>query len=353
MIKQIEFFIKNLLLNFLLLFSSSKQYRNDYVFNKNSKILFIRLNRIGDALVSTPLLHAIKQKIGCRIFVLADSKNKAAFSNNPDIDQLLIFNKSLKGYLDIRKFIKTNNIETIVDLHDDTSTTVSFILAFCNAKNKFGLEKENKKIYTRTVPRIDAAKYHIIERLLEITKLFGFEADKTRAKIIYKPNEESQEKTESYLLKNFPEKKFLIGINISSGSSARFWGIEKFKHLVSFLKKYPVSIVIITSPVDFSLAKEISDDGTLIHSTGFDELAALISKLNLLISPDTAPVHLASAFGVPVFGIYVKFNTPEIIWYPYGSEFEYVVTEEPTLQNISFEKVEQKLKPFLEKLLNE
>lgn len=353
MLKQIELFLKKVLLSILLILNTPKRRDKDYEFDENSKVLFIRLNRIGDALVSTPLIHAIKQRIGCKIFVLADKKNQVAFLNNPDIDSLLMFNRNLKGYLLVKSFVKKNDIQTIVDLHDDTSATVSFLIALCKAQNKFGLEKSNKKIFTKTIPRLNAKKYHIIERILEVTKLFGFEAEKSKAKVIYEPEKKAVNNVENLLSNNFPEKKFLAGINISAGSQARFWGVEKYKRLIKLFKGYPVSLILVSTPKDSSAAKEIAEQDTVIFTPGFDEFAALISKLNLLISPDTAAVHLASAFSVPVFGIYVKFNTKEIIWYPYGCKFDCVVTEEPTLENISYETFEQKLKPFLGKLLYE
>jgi ADP-heptose:LPS heptosyltransferase len=71
----------------------------------------------------------------------------------------------------------------------------------------------------------------------------------------------------------------------------------------------------------------------------------------LLITPDTSVIHLASAYSVPVFGLYVHFNTDEMIWKPYNSDFECVITKERTLDSIYYEEVERKLKIFLEKHL--
>ena len=90
--KRIELLIKKLLLNLLLLFKSGKM-KDPSVFNSGSKILFIRLNRIGDALVVTPLLKLIKDNLRCEIHVLADKKNYFVFANNPSIDNIIVFNK--------------------------------------------------------------------------------------------------------------------------------------------------------------------------------------------------------------------------------------------------------------------
>ncbi len=78
----------------------------------------------------------------------------------------------------------------------------------------------------------------------------------------------------------------------------------------------------------------------------------MISQLNLLLTPDTMAVHLASAFEIPVFGIYVHYNTDELIWSPYKSDFDCVVTKEPNLKNVTFEEVNKKFNPFLEKQIS-
>ncbi|MDH7605205.1 MAG: glycosyltransferase family 9 protein, partial [Melioribacter sp.] len=142
-------------------------------------------------------------------------------------------------------------------------------------------------------------------------------------------------------------------INISAGSEARFWGIENYKGLIKEIKRYPnTKIIILCSPQDIHKAEEISENLIpVFYDKSFEKFSAMISKLNLLITPDTSIVHIASAFNVPVFGLYVKYNTNDMIWNPYNTEFECIITEQPTLKNVKLEDTINKLKPFLEKLL--
>ncbi len=347
--KEIEIFFRKLLLNILLSFRfRPKSILEDYE-NKETKILFIRLNRIGDALISTSLIHEIRKNIKSQIFLLADKKNFFVFKNNKDIDQLIIFQKGFRGIFNVLHFIKKNKINTIVDLHDDVSATVSFLVAFSKAANKFSLEKESKKIYSKTIPKLEPSSHHVITRLMEIEKLFNI-SPSNDVNIHYSPTNASIEMAIKYLNQNFPKRKFLIGVNISAGSNARFWGVENFKKLLLFISSFDT--LIICSPNDKELAEKISEGRIkLFYSNNFDEFAAMISKLNLLISPDTAAIHLASAFEIPLFGLYVKYKTNDMIWSPFRSKFEYVVTEEQTIKNVTFENVKLKLEPFLKNLI--
>ena len=351
--KKIESSLKNLLLKILLLFNPIKKETPLPHFDKNSNLLFIRLNRIGDALVTTPLFDLIKNQIGCKIIVLADRKNHFIFRNNPAIDDVIVFEKGFKGLFEINKIIKKNNINALIDLHDDVSTTVSFLIALANVKYKFGLRKSNSSIYTHLIDRLDPRINHVIDRILNFSKLFNIKVNKNNISVKYFPTIQENEIALKQIKKLNPLNKFLIGINISAGSSARFWGLENYKQLFDELSKFDVNVIIFCSEKEFHFAKHIADEKHIYPITKeFGIFAAAIMKLNFLITPDTSVVHIASINKIPMFGLYVKYNTEDMIWSPYDTDFEVIITEEPTLENVTYEDVKNKLIPFLENHLN-
>jgi len=351
--KQLEIMFKNLFLNFLLLINPNKKSNANPVFNQNNKILFIRLNRIGDALVTTPLIHLVKEKLGCKVYILADIKNHFIFQNNPSIDEVLVFKKGLKGFFAINKFIKGKNIDTIIDLHDDVSTSVSFLIALSKVRYKFGLKRSNHSLFTNTIERSDAKINHVIVRLLKLAELFNIPVEMDSVSVRYYPSEEINNKALEQLQRMNPENKFLVGINISAGSKARFWGINKFKLLLNELSVYDVKPILFCTAEDLPLALQIGNENIIYPFTkGFDIFAAAVMKLDFLITPDTSIVQIASINKIPLFGIYVKYKTDDMLWTPFNTDFECVITEEPTLVNVTFEEVKNKFIPFLEKRLN-
>jgi len=350
--KKIEQLLKNILLKILLLLSRQRK-EAELNFNSNSNILFIRLNRIGDALVTTPLFRIIKNKLDCGIYVLADKKNHFIFRGNPFVDEVIIFDKSIHSFSKINNLVKEKNIDTIIDLHDDVSATVSFLLKFAKVKRVLGLRKFNRKLYTNTVERIDAEKYHVIERILEICRLLKIEYSKSDVRVQYYPSDSSLNFADKYISSINPDNNFLLGINISAGSIARFWGIENYKALLKLLQNYNLKIILFTTQSMHNLASEIIDEKFIYPvNEDFNIFAAGISKLNFLFTPDTSAVHIASANNIPVFGLYVKYNTNDMIWAPFNTPFECVVTEGPTLKNVTLNEVKQKFIPFLERFLN-
>ena len=128
-----------------------------------------------------------------------DKNNHFVFEHCPSVDTTIKYKKGLKGIQKVKSFIKKNNIDTLVDLHDDVSTSVSFILSTVSAKQIFGLKKENEKLYTHTVERLNSSAHHIIERTLELTKLFGFNPDYQNAEVDYKIHQKSIDLAESFM----------------------------------------------------------------------------------------------------------------------------------------------------------
>ena len=352
--KKIEIFFRRLLLKLLLLLKKENQHPPIEKFYPNSRILFVRLNRIGDALVTTPLLKFIKKEVGCKISVLTSKSNYFIFSNALLGDEVIVYDKKKNGLFSLIKLLNSKNFDAVVDLHDDVSTTVSYLIAFSNSKYKFGLEKGTDKLYSHTIKRLNPEKHHVIERVMAFTELFGLINDPHENNIVFEPSEKSFVASREFLQKYFPKEKFLLGINISAGSEARFWGTDNYRELISSINEYDVNILLMCTGTDLSKAEKISNSSLpIFHNPEFENFSAMISNLNLLFTPDTSIVHIGSAFQIPVFGLYVKYNTQDIIWSPYKSVFDCIITREPTLKNVKLETVKEKFFPFFEKLYYE
>ncbi len=351
--KKIEIFFRRFLLKLLLLFSR-KPKKNELNLSSDSKILFIRLNRIGDALVVTPLLQTIKKEINCKTYVLASTSNWFVFDNKNLADEVIIFDKKKIGLFGLIRLLNSKKFDAVIDLHDDVSSTVSYIIAFMNVRYKIGLLKETEKLYTHIVEKLNPEKHHVIDRVMRFANVFNIRTRVEEINIVFESKKEEKEFSEDYIKNHFSKKRFLIGINISAGSEARFWGIENYKNLIQELKEFDVNILLMCAKRDIDYAAAISENSfPIFHNSEFGKFSSMVGNLDLLITPDTSIVHIGSAYKKPVFGLYVKYNTSNMIWSPYKSLFEFVVTEEPTLKNVKFETVKEKLIPFFEKLYYE
>lgn len=347
--KEVEIFIKNIILKIFLMFNKVKKI-NEVCINENTKVLLIRLNKIGDALVTTPLINQLKKHTNCSIDILADKKNHFIYSNNPDLSNKYVFEKGFSGFRKTVKQLNANNYDIVIDLHDDVSTTVTFLISALKIPVKIGLDKGNDTVYSKIIKKLNSTENHVIDRNLNILKELKLKVEKESANIVYNIPKNSYQEVDSLIEIYNLKEKYLLGINISAGSEARFWGIINYKNLVSELSKYDINIILLCHKDDINKAKEISKELPLFYSPSLDVFSAMISRLDFLISPDTSIIHLASAFEVPVFGLYVKYKTNDMIWSPYKSQYEVVITEDQDLKNVKYEDVINKFKPFFEKI---
>ncbi|HEX3435776.1 MAG TPA: glycosyltransferase family 9 protein [Pseudacidobacterium sp.] len=101
-------------------------------------------------------------------------------------------------------------------------------------------------------------------------------------------------------------KPFVI-LNPGAGWGAKRWPVERYGEVARTFAAKGYGVVINAGPQEELLAREVnaaSGDVTTVLSPGLDELIALIRRTSLVIAGDTGPLHLASALGKPVVGIY-------------------------------------------------
>ncbi len=354
--KKLEILFRKFIYSLLLLIAGRKK-ETPVNLSSQSKVLIIRLNRIGDALVATPFVKKIKIAQNPQIDILAGRKNHFIFKNNPNIAEIIVLQRGIAGLFKTLRILNKKKYNVVIDLHDDISTTVSFLLMFSNAPMKLGLNKGNSELYTKTAIRPDPQKVHVVDRLLNIYSIIGNDQNVGLAglNIEYFVSGEKADNARKYLSSLFDREKMLVGINITAGSEARYWGTEKFKRLADHISEiYDVNILILSAPDYAEQARTIAGDKhSFYFSEDFEQFCAVVSRLDFLFTPDTFIVHIASAFRIPLFGIYVKYNTTDIIWYPYKSDYDCIVTEEPTLDNLACEVVIDKFDNFFGNYIDE
>lgn len=312
----------------------------------NCKILFVRQDRIGDVLISTPLFAALKDRYpGASVDVLLSSNNFFALENDPLIRKRWMYRKNIISIVRLLAKLRAEHYDFVIDLMDNPSATSTLLLAFAGGRWNVGLEKDNSYVYDIPVPLLSRKETHIVDRLAELLRVFKIDPSTQRLHLRYAVSRHSAEFAEKFWRERGFQTKTTVGLNISAGGEVRFWGVDNFRRLISDVRKhYPDSpIMILFHPNDKSKACRIADglSGVVLspETHSFDEFAALIQRLSILVTPDTSAVHLAAAFQVPAVVLYVQSNKELRIWDPYNSPGETLVTDVDDLTTIQPEDV--------------
>ena len=115
----------------------------------------------------------------------------------------------------------------------------------------------------------------------------------------------------------------LLAINLSAGANIRYWEKDKWIELLKLiLKEYPdFKSSTSFTPKDESLREEIYSNITQtqfqpIKNLTIQHFASYIKISDILITPDTSAVHIASAFGIPTIAMYPNYDSNFVSWQP-------------------------------------
>ncbi|MBK9099892.1 MAG: hypothetical protein IPM14_17670 [bacterium] len=188
---------------------------------------------------------------------------------------------------------------------------------------------------------------HIIERvksiLINLNKIF----DKSYLKpVLYLGENESHVVTKE--IQKYRDNKKIISINISAGAPIRYWPEKKWIELMNRICEDSTNwLFIILSEKRDKQQKELIlqqiDTNRIIPAAfdSFQHYAACIKNSDVLITPDTAAVHIASAFNVPVIAIYPNYEWNFKSWQPLSTHFRSIQAKEENISNVSVEEVYQ------------
>jgi ADP-heptose:LPS heptosyltransferase len=274
-------------------------------------ILVIQIGRIGDMILTTPLFSELKKLFpNSKLTVLANLKNCDVIKYETTIDRILIYKKDVINIVKIITKLKKGRFDIWIDPKYGYSKTSEFLLKICKPKQSYGYNF-NKVIFSKAVPVFDKPE-HYINLCLNVLKCFNIDsADYENQKPIIQIPEANQKK---YAASRNPK---IIAINISAGSITRIWQKENWLKLVNEINQlHPeFEFIIIYMDREKAIVKYITDnykDKNLKYFSSNDilEISDLISNVNLVITPDTSLVHIASAFNIPIIALYpnVKWN---------------------------------------------
>jgi ADP-heptose:LPS heptosyltransferase len=278
-----------------------------------SSILVISSTAIGDTLLSTPAIRALRLAYpAAKIVALLNRDNLELFETNPDIDVVIPYHGGYHHFLSTVIKLRAYHPHLAVILHgnEPQATPFAYLSGACFIvklpnKNHFRFLLSNRE----PVVGWDAFG-HGLEQRLQCAALAGAPSTDTRMVL---PVGENSPREAARFLKNcgLDDDTLLIGFQVGASSLSRMWFAERFVALgKKLLTQYPHCAFIVTgSPAEQPLCNTIAAQigGRAFVSAGhlaLKDLPALVSRLNVLVSGDTGIMHLAVAVGTPVVALF-------------------------------------------------
>jgi heptosyltransferase-2 len=256
--------------------------------------LFIEIPTwLGDAVMATPAIeNIVKLYPKCEITIFGSFVSTKLFESHPNVTNIIIDDsKAAKNrYLRLYQLAK-NAGKFDMAFSFRKNFTTKFLFFFLNSQSKYIYQKYTKDQLHQVIRYNDF-----------INRSLGTDTKPDKLKI--------------YLGQDnpfVPKNKKLLGINPGAtyGSAKRWYPKEFAKVAISLSSEY--DIVIFGGPGELDIAKDIEDeiikDGinnfiNLAGKTTIPELIENISQLDLFITGDSGPMHVAAAFDIPTIAIF-------------------------------------------------
>lgn len=288
------------------------------------KLLIIQTAFLGDVILTLPLAQVIKKHSPeVQISFLCIPSTAEILANNPYVDEVIIYdkrnkNKGLRKFFTLLKKLKEKKYDIIISPHRSIrSSLISYFskVALTISYNKSSLPM----LYKKVVNYIESK--HEIQRNLSLLKPLDIYEDE-----IVKPElfvSESDVNIVTEMLREFKITDKFITIAPGSVWFTKTYPEEKFIRLLEILKDLNIKIVLVGGKDDYGLCAKLifsSKNFNVFNAAGRLsplQSAELIKRSSMLLTNDSAPMHLANAVGTKVIAIFGA-TVPEFGFYPYG-----------------------------------
>jgi len=299
MLKTLKNFILLSFVKLFNIFSKKNSYKQD-----SPRFLILSTTGLGDTLWATPAIKALKMQFkNAYLAVLTTRFGKEVLKNSPYIDDIFIFNRLFSfRTLSLWRKLKKKKIQIIFHFHTSQRIVLPFA-ATIGAEKIIGYLGKTKGLDKILTDSFKETKLHEIEKRLQLLNALEISAK------ISPP--------ECFLLKSIQEEKRKekwILLHPGAKDGYKCWPLESYLDLAELYKKtYNAKIFFSVGPSDKELLKKIENasNDTIIKNLKLKDFANTLSKMDLVITNDTGPMHLACALKVPTVAIFSPTNPDE------------------------------------------
>ncbi len=286
------------------------------------EILVIRTAYIGDVVMTMPVLKPLRERFPkAKITFLTSTAARNLLRKNPYVDFVLAYDAfwfygGSKGFVGFLRELRKKRYDLVIEARADIRDIA--LLAYA-ARSRYRVSYDvagGGFLLTHTVP-FEAVK-HKVEYHLDIVRYLGAEIGSVDWGLL--PAKEEYAKADSLLGRG--EGAIRVGIHPGGRKLLKSWAPERFAEVADRLIEEGASVFFSGSPEEKGLIEPIIS--RMRHKAenlaGKADLltgAAIISRLDLFITNDSAPLHLASAMGTPTVAIFGPSKSNETG--PYGN----------------------------------
>lgn len=310
--------------------------------NNIHSILFLRQDgKVGDMVVHTMIFRAIKEQYPkIKIGVITKGAAKGIIENNPNVDKIYHFEKDKNKIKKLAKQIAEEHYDLLVDFSIMLRVRDMMLISLCKARYNIGVNRDDWQLFDINV-HFDFHSH--------ITNLYGAFLDRIGVKY----------SSTKYEIFNEPlaleTQNRVIVLNPYASNRHRSLSDEMVVRIGKEILQYKKIEIYIVGEASRKeeleeIAKNVGGNTRYYPTKSILDLVALIQRADLIVSPDTAAVHIASAFDKKIISVYLEDNE-EIyyarMWAPNSSQAKIIYSNHENMDWFAWEEMEKNIDLYL------
>jgi len=284
-------------------------------------ILLVQLGDIGDVVLTTPTIHAVKKAYsGARVSIMVREPFGSVLQADPNLHEVLEVPRGrglvlgiLQKHIRFIRCLRRNHYDLVIDLRlDDRGRFLSFLTGARERISRRCVKPNwHNLLFTRTVDHVPSARPSIhpgADQSLGIVRAIGIDTDDSMPKLYV--SDADRRYAESMLAASgLPQCERWFTFNPFSRWKYKEWTDAKWVELINRVwESYRIPMLVVGSEQESSAAEAIiiqcAGGARNLCGGSIGEMSAIIATSSLHIGVDSAAPHIATALGVPTVTIH-------------------------------------------------
>lgn len=307
-------------------------------------ILVIKLQHLGDVLLTSPVYSTLKDKFPhLTIDVLVYKGTEMMLSNNPFINQQYLIDRTWKtsglgkliaSELALVNELKKNKYNLIINYTDRWrgASLVRLLKPQYSVSQRYS--HRHGKFWRKSFSHLYSAPEtprHAVEIHLDALRRLGIYPAGNEKKLSFYPLESTQIEIDSLILKSELTRKNFVVIHPVSRWMFKAWNPAGFSQVIQQLNAAGYEVIIVSGPdksemdyVQQILSIEPVRAVNLAGQLTMQELAVLIENASCFIGLDSVAMHLSAAMNTPCVALFGP--SKNLVWGPWMVK-HHIITE--------------------------
>lgn len=278
---------------------------------RTERVCLVLLSGIGDVVHGLPLVNALKRDDpGRRVTWVVQPTPGALLEGHPAVDEVVLFDRHAgwKGVLALWRDLRGRRFDVMLNATIYFKSVFPLCIAKCGTRIGYDRDRASDLtwlLHDRRVP--PRGPRHRQDMYLELVEAMGVDPRPLRWRL--EPNDEERRARDAFFADLGADR--VAGIVTTSAMPPKDWPVRRFAELATRLEQEEgFRVVLLGGPGEREqgrarrVAAETEADVVWALGPDLRRLVYLVDGCDLLVAPDTGPLHIARALETPVVGLY-------------------------------------------------